>query len=208
MLSVGVDRLSSNNVYTLLGAVKGAPLATGALLAAHGTQDNRGKFANRTLEQVKPEDAQDQAIAKDIQRSRDWEAKVIQHERAHMQAGGEFAGAASYVYVKGADGRTYITGGEVSMKVPAGGDLEKLKYALERVKRAAMAPADPSPQDTKTAAMASAKQAAVNQEITKKRATEAYEKKKQEDPELAKVIEVEPFRKLSFREVSSFEMAI
>lgn len=208
MLSAGIGKLSSSNVYTLLNTVKGAPLETNALLAAHGTRDNREKFANRAVEHVKAEDSQDHAIANDIQRSRSWEASVIQHERAHMHTGGEFAGAASYVYSKGADGKTYVTGGEVSMKVPAGGDLEQLKYALERVKRAAMAPANPSPQDMQTAAMAATRQAAVNQEIVRKKATEAYEKQKLEKPESAEVAKVEPFRLFTYKELSSFEMAI
>lgn len=207
MIGSDFGKLSSNRVYTLLSTVKGSALETNAILLAHGARDNQEKFVSNTLEQVKVEDTRDLKIAKSIQQARSWESKVVQHEQSHMQAGGEFAGAASFVYSKGADGRTYITGGEVSVKVPAGGDLERLKYALGRVKRAAMSPADPSPQDIMTAAMASTREASVNQEIIRKKALETYEKQKSEKT-VEEPAAAEPLRNFKFREISSFEMAI
>jgi len=208
MMNAAIGRLSSNTIYTMVSTVRGSALETQKILADHGARDSQEKFVGKSLESVKVEDNNDAKIAREIQRADNWEASVVQHERSHMQTGGEFAGAATYVYGKGADGKTYITGGEVSMKVPAGGDLERLSYALERVKRAAMSPANPSPQDMMTAAMASTRQASVNQEIVRKRAVETYEKNKQENKPSAQAAEYEPFRNFTYKEISSFEMAI
>lgn len=85
------------------------------------------------------------------------EDKVIAHERAHQAAGGEFTGAASYGYTMGPDGKRYITSGEVSISVPSSGEPEEQLRAMERVRAAALAPADPSGQDQSVAGRATAK---------------------------------------------------
>lgn len=85
-------------------------------------------------------------------KSRDRE--VRNHENAHQSAGGEFAGAPSYTYQTGPDGRRYAIGGEVSIDVSPEKDPAATIAKMERVRRAATAPAEPSPQDMKVAAAA------------------------------------------------------
>lgn len=102
------------------------------------------------------------------------EDKVIAHERAHQAAGGEFTGAASYGYTMGPDGKRYITSGEVSISVPSSGEPEEQLRAMERVRAAALAPADPSGQDQSVAGRATAKMAKIRTEIAKQKATDAY----------------------------------
>lgn len=104
------------------------------------------------------------------------EKEVVAHENAHKSVGGEFAGAMSYSYTVGPDGKRYISGGEVAISIPASDDPEQLEKALERVKRAALAPAKPSAQDQRVAASASAKQMRVRAQISKKNADEQYKK--------------------------------
>lgn len=104
------------------------------------------------------------------------EREVVAHEMAHKSVGGQYASSASFSYTMGPDGKRYKTGGEVSISVPTGGDLEKTEQALERVKRAALAPANPSGQDLRVAANASATQARIRSELTKQKAMEAYSK--------------------------------
>lgn len=213
MLTLSSARLNSSYVAQLTLSMKGAALTTSSVQLDHSARDNRDKFTNNPSELVKVEDSQDARIAHELTRMKNWEQSVISHENTHMQVGGEFAGAPSYIYQKGPDGKLHIVGGEVTMKLPAGGDLEKLKAALERVKRAAMAPADPSPQDQKTAAMASAQQSSVENAIKRKKAAEAYEKQKDPVHGRGQTLptddikhEIEPFRKLIFEEMSRFEM--
>ncbi len=82
------------------------------------------------------------------------DAKVRAHEMAHAAVGGPYAGAPSYSYVKGPDGRLYAVAGEVPIDVSPEDDPLETVRKMERVIAAALAPADPSPQDYKVAAQA------------------------------------------------------
>lgn len=208
MTMTAVGNLNSNVVYPLLTATKGAPLTSNAVILAYGSQDNAGKFYGKSLEHVRMEDSQDVRISNNIHMARQWEKNVVSHEKSHMLVGGEFAGAPSYIYSKGPDGKLYIVGGEVSMRIPAGGSLEQQRYALQRVKKAAMSPENPSSQDMRTAAMAASREAAVNLEIAKRKALKSYEKDVQEHMDNKKNASIEAFRKFKYREISSFELAV
>lgn len=84
------------------------------------------------------------------------DAEVRAHESAHMAAGGGHVnGGASYTYQKGPDGRQYAIGGHVSIdasSVP--GDPEATREKAQQVRRAALAPGEPSGQDRQVAARA------------------------------------------------------
>ncbi|MBL4827611.1 MAG: catalase [Spongiibacteraceae bacterium] len=81
--------------------------------------------------------------------------EVRAHEQAHASVGGQFAGAPSFSYQRGPDGVNYAVGGEVPISLPSGGDDPSATLsAAEQVKRAALAPADPSAQDQRVAAQA------------------------------------------------------
>lgn len=173
-------------------------------------ENNKEKFKTADVDKVKPNSAEDIKIAAEIRRLKMWEEHVKQHERQHQLVGGEFAGAPSFTYTTGPDGKRYISGGEVSMYIPAGSSPEDSLAALERVKRAASAPADPSPQDIKTAAMASAKQASVRMAMIKKQAKEAYENSRHQELVLREHSgeSVNPITRFKFSEVTAFELFI
>lgn len=143
-----------------------------------GTKDNAVSLQNQDQSNNMTTDVQaaleDPEVRSEIMSLQNAEDKVIAHENAHKSVGGEFAGAASYGYTTGPDGKRYISSGEVSISVPATGEPEELVSALERVKRAAMAPAEPSPQDQRVAASASAKIGSLRADIAKQKAIEAY----------------------------------
>jgi hypothetical protein len=84
--------------------------------------------------------------------SRDTEVRT--HENAHQSSGGQLAGSPSYTYQIGPDGQRYAIGGEVSIDVSPEDDPAATIAKMERVSRAATAPAEPSPQDFKVAAAA------------------------------------------------------
>lgn len=86
-------------------------------------------------------------------RARDLEVRA--HEAAHAGVGGQYAGAPSYSYQTGPNGVRYAVGGEVSISLPSGNaNPEQTVRAAEQVRRAALAPADPSGQDRQVAARA------------------------------------------------------
>jgi hypothetical protein len=91
-----------------------------------------------------------------VQRLRARDLAVRQHEQAHLAAAGGYArGGGHYTYTTGPDGKQYATGGEVSIDTSPAANPEATIQKMETVKRAAMAPANPSAQDRAVYAQAS-----------------------------------------------------
>lgn len=83
--------------------------------------------------------------------------EVRNHEEAHARVGGQYAGNPSYSFQEGPDGKQYAIGGEVPIDVsPVPDDPEATIDKMEVVKAAALAPAEPSGQDRRVAALADA----------------------------------------------------
>jgi len=83
------------------------------------------------------------------------DTKVRAHEAAHIAAGsGIVTGGANFSYTRGPDGKLYATGGEVPISTAEGKTPEETIQKARQIQAAAMAPADPSPQDYKVAATA------------------------------------------------------
>jgi len=84
--------------------------------------------------------------------------EVHAHEQAHAAAGAGIAGAPSYSYETGPDGRRYAVDGEVAIHVRTGSDDPQVAIQqYEQVVRAALAPANPSSHDRAVAANAQTK---------------------------------------------------
>lgn len=81
--------------------------------------------------------------------------EVKTHEQAHKSAGGSLAAAPSYTYETGPDGKRYITDGEVQIDTAEEDEPRDTITKMQQVKRAALAPAEPSSQDRKVASEAS-----------------------------------------------------
>ena len=96
------------------------------------------------------------------------DAEVKAHEQAHLAAAGNLAkGAVNFDYETGPDGNRYAVGGDVSIdtsEVP--GDPQATLLKAQRIRRAANAPADPSPQDRSVAAEASRMEVNARAEIS------------------------------------------
>lgn len=81
--------------------------------------------------------------------------EVRQHEQAHLSASGGLAtSGASFTYERGPDGVNYAVGGEVSINTSPGKTPQETLSRAERIRAAALAPADPSGQDRAVAAAA------------------------------------------------------
>ncbi len=128
----------------------------------------------KTLKNVSAE----MKVQSDVRKLINWENNVKQHEQAHMAVGGGLVSTARFSYTLGPDGKRYVSGGEVSISIPSSENEEDNLNTLERVKRAALAPADPSPQDIKTAAMASALLSSTYLKLLKQKAKEESSGKK------------------------------
>lgn len=81
--------------------------------------------------------------------------QVRAHEAAHLSAGGSvIRGGARFESVRGPDGRMYAVGGEVSIDASAANTPKATLAKAEIIRRAALAPTDPSAQDRAIAAQA------------------------------------------------------
>ena len=79
---------------------------------------------------------------------------VRAHENAHVAAGGGLTSAPTYEYQTGPDGKRYAVGGHVTIDTSAAKTSEATIAKAERIRAAALAPADPSPADRAVAAQA------------------------------------------------------
>lgn len=89
-------------------------------------------------------------------KQRDLEVKA--HEQAHLSAAGSLAvSGASFTYQTGPNGVRYAVGGEVSISTsPVNGDPAATLKKADAIRRAALAPANPSSQDLIVASKATA----------------------------------------------------
>jgi hypothetical protein len=87
-------------------------------------------------------------------RARDREVRT--HEAAHVAAGGSLVRSGpSYSFQTGPDGRSYAVGGEVQLDVSSvANDPQATLGKANQIRAAALAPANPSPQDLRVAANA------------------------------------------------------
>lgn len=113
---------------------------------------------------------------KKIQELQTRDREVRAHEQAHKAAGGPHAGHPTFKTIRGPDGRSYAVGGEVKIDTSAvPNNPEATIRKMEQVKRAALAPSNPSSADRQVAAEADAK---IQQARQEKREQEAEEREK------------------------------
>jgi SprA-related family. len=126
-----------------------------------GTQAERGADGKDLNEEEKAE-------VKEL-KARDQEVRT--HEQAHISAsGGLSMGGASYERQRGPDGRMYAVGGEVQIDTSEGTSPEDTISKAQQIRRAALAPAEPSGQDRQVAARAAQMEADARQEKAKEAA--------------------------------------
>lgn len=80
--------------------------------------------------------------------------EVRAHEQAHKAVAGQYAGPIRYEFVQGPDGRRYAVAGEVPIDLSPAPTPEETVAKMEQVRRAALAPAEPSDADRRIAAEA------------------------------------------------------
>lgn len=131
-----------------------APQTMEALLAA------QEQSAENSVIELTPEEQEQ--VNKLKQRDRE----VRSHEQAHKNVGGAYTGAISYTTTTGPDGKAYAIGGEVQIdSSPVPNNPEATIRKMKIVERAALAPAEPSPQDIQVARQAQAQRLKAQQEL-------------------------------------------
>ena len=111
--------------------------------APHSTESTTHSAAERRNEAVRQQEFDSQ-----VRELRRVDREVRLHERQHAAAAGPHGGAPSYTYQRGPDGVLYAVGGHVDVDLsPVPGDPEATLAKALQIRRAAMAPAEPSAAD-------------------------------------------------------------
>jgi hypothetical protein len=92
---------------------------------------------------------------REVEQLKQRDREVRTHEQAHAAAAGRYAnGGPQLEFTTGPDGRQYATGGHVNIDVGPANTPEATLIKAQVIRRAALAPADPSGQDRSVAAAA------------------------------------------------------
>jgi len=109
----------------------------------------------------------------EVQELKKRDAEVRAHEQAHVAAaGGHAMGGPKYEYETGPDQKRYAKSGHVNIDTSKEDSPEATLQKAKTVERAAMAPAEPSPQDLKVAAKARKMAMEAQQELNEEKQTE------------------------------------
>ncbi len=147
-------------------------------------QQSSDQESGRNSQDNPREDAQKRQEQLEVQQLKSRDREVKAHEAAHASVGGQYAGAPSFTYSRGPDGQRYAVAGEVSIDVTrVADDPEATIQKMDQVRRAALAPADPSAQDRRIASRAAAIAADAQAEALKRRTEAAAESRLQNTKE-------------------------
>lgn len=150
---------------------------------------DEAKEAQR-LDELSPEDKR---VVEEL-KARD--AEVRAHEQAHLAAAGGYArGGVQYETQRGPDNKLYAVGGHVQIDTaPIEGDPARSIQKAQTVRRAALAPRDPSGQDRQVAAKATQSEKSARDELAaqKREAAADLEVSREAPQTLAQAGELEP----------------
>ena len=125
----------------------------------NNTQNNDKNAGQKNIGELSLEE---QRIVSELQAA---DTNVRAHEAAHMAAGGGLTSPASYTYERGPDNKMYAVAGEVGISTGEGNTPQESLNKAQTIRRAALAPADPSPQDLKVAAQAASMEMSARAQI-------------------------------------------
>ncbi|MEM9346557.1 MAG: putative metalloprotease CJM1_0395 family protein [Planctomycetota bacterium] len=113
---------------------------------------------------------------KQVQELKARDAEVRRHEQAHVAAGGPYVTSGpSYSYQQGPDGKRYAVGGSVGIDTSPEDTPEATITKAQTIRRAALAPAEPSSQDRRVAAQASQMEQQARAELATERQEQAQQ---------------------------------
>ncbi len=159
-----LSSLRQSNADKSLSETASENLTADAVTSKEKEEDPQSEDDHSTSEDSSQQ-KQDEKVIKDLE-ARDQEVRT--HEQAHKAAGGQYAGSPAFDMSLGPDGKSYATGGHVDIDVSTvPNDPQATIIKMQQIKKAALAPAEPSSQDVKVAARASMIEAAARSDLVK-----------------------------------------
>lgn len=167
--------LSGTRTPLLSGENGLAAQESGSTSPAPDRGAGRGEGDSKGLDPTNPENLTEEE-QREVEKLKQRDREVRAHEQAHRAAGGALTGSPTFKTVRGPDGHSYAVSGEVKIDTsPVPNNPEATIRKLEQVKRAALAPSNPSAKDRQVAAEAETKIQQARQEKREKDAEELKE---------------------------------
>lgn len=146
LATAGISNASPSQLDAIAGSVAGTVENKRAASAETPKQDAK-KAPTDTVE-LSP------AAQRRIAELKRIDAEVRAHEQAHISAGrGVITSGPTYTYTYGPDGKRYAIGGEVGIDTSPEREPRANIDKGQRIQDAALAPAEPSPQDYRVASV-------------------------------------------------------
>jgi hypothetical protein len=119
-------------------------------------QETKNKELKNEEKKASDPNALSKEEKKEVENLKERDQEVRQHEQAHLAGLGKYrSGGASFEFETGPDGNSYAVEGEVPVDLsPVAGNPEQTAEKAKTIRRAALAPTEPSTKDRKVAAQA------------------------------------------------------
>jgi hypothetical protein len=127
---------------------------TGAVASEDAAPSTRESATERPVRETQQASRLTPEEEKQLTELKQRDREVKAHELAHRAAAGRYVTGGSFTYQTGPDGQRYAIGGEVSVDTSSGQTPEETLRKAELIRRAALAPSEPSSQDYRVAAEA------------------------------------------------------
>jgi len=179
IIKVGVDQRTAENKEAYLKETGLEPPVSESNISDERSLSSSGDVRQLSLNQASALDSEDAETSQNasqddltpeeeeqVAKLKQRDAEVRAHEQAHLAAAGSLAtGGIQYQYQTGPDGKQYAIGGSVQLDTSKEKSPEATIQKAQQIRRAALAPADPSPQDVKVASQALQMEAEARREI-------------------------------------------
>ncbi len=195
----------SSITATRITPATAAPIAASVNPESKENRDTSEKTDNPNTDQTRSTNPRaaivqqlDPAEQRVLEKLKSRDREVRAHEQAHLSAAGNLASSgASFTYQKGPDGQRYAIGGEVGIEsARVADDPQATLQRAQQIRRAALAPANPSAQDRSVAANASAIALEAQAEIAQLKQTgqdQYTENQNQQSTETDKTTKIDTF---------------
>ncbi|MEA2111064.1 MAG: putative metalloprotease CJM1_0395 family protein [Campylobacterota bacterium] len=141
--------------------------------SSSGSKESEPSVESSVKKMQSQSSADEAKVREQVMKLQAVDSDVRAHEAAHIAAGGGVVtGGANFSYTRGPDGKMYATGGEVPIDTSKEDTPEATAIKARKIVAAALAPANPSPQDYKVAATAMMMESRAMIEIAKEKQEE------------------------------------
>ena len=173
-LFAAAESLSGQDGTEGAGSTIGQPVAVDAATFAAPVEEAEGGEEGDGESALDPEADLSEEEQREVEKLKGRDREVRAHEQAHLAAAGSYAqGGPAYDYQRGPDNRQYAVGGEVQIDTSkVADDPEATIRKAQVIRRAAMAPAEPSSQDRRVASEAAKMETEARQEVAEQRREE------------------------------------